>query len=61
MEGLMNQFKLLIDPSSALGAFLISSAASIFVGFIAGKKYENYQYARNVNGDVIQNSTVNKK
>lgn len=61
MEGLMNQFKLLIDPSTALGAFIISLAASLIVGFIAGNKYGNYQNARNVNGDVIQNSTVSKR
>lgn len=42
--GMTMNFSELLDPGATLGAFLISTAASLFVGiilgFFSGKKYE---------------------
>jgi len=57
---IIDQFTILFDPSSALGAFLISIAASLVVGFWGGKIYSNIQIGKNVHGDMNQNSN-NKK
>lgn len=60
---LIQQFKNLFDPSTALGAFLISFFAgvlgSLVVGFFSGRKYqESIQKENNVDvieaGDIIQ-------
>ncbi len=53
---IIDQFALLFDPSSALGAFLISVAASLVVGFFTGKAVSNIQIGKNVRGDMNQNS-----
>jgi hypothetical protein len=37
---LLRQFKNLLDPSNALGAFLISFFAGIASSFFAGRKYQ---------------------
>lgn len=57
---IIEQFKILIDPSGALGAFLISLSASIIVSFFFGRATV-YQKAKNVGGDMIQNSNVSKR
>jgi len=36
---MVEQFKALFDPGTALGAFLISLLASAILSFFAGKKY----------------------
>lgn len=51
-------FLALIDPSTTLGAFLISVVASLFVGFISGKKYENYSKSKNVTKNMQKNKDV---
>lgn len=58
-------FKALIDPSTTLGAFLISLLAGIlgglFVGFITGSNYQkrkvNTIKADQIDGDVFQGSS----
>lgn len=42
-------FMSLIDPSTSLGAFVISMLASLFVGFISGKQYEKYISKKTIN------------
>jgi len=64
-------FKALVDPSTTLGAFLISMAASIvvsiIVGFFSGKTYQirkinkNVQKNGNVFGDAIVANTIIKE
>ena len=55
-------FSALIDPSTTLGAFLISLVAGIFgglfIGFITGSNYQkrkiNKIRAKRINGDIYQ-------
>lgn len=61
METIIEQFKNILDPSNALGAFLISVIASLIVGFFTGKNANNIQKAFFVKGDMIQDSHVYKK
>jgi ABC-type antimicrobial peptide transport system permease subunit len=63
MENIGQQFKNLIDPSTALGAFLISIFASFVGGFFTSNKMKkkNIQKARDVDGDMIQDSTVDRR
>lgn len=58
---IFDQFIILFDPSTALGAFLISIAASFIVGFWGGKNYSNIQIGKNVHGDMNQNSNKTKE
>jgi len=53
---IIDQFTILFDPSTALGAFLISIAASLVVGFWGGKTFSNIQIGKNVHGNMNQNS-----
>ena len=48
-------FNALIDPSTTLGAFVISVVASLVVGFLSGKTYGKY-----INKNII-NIQKNKK
>lgn len=57
---IFEQFIAITDPSTTLGAFIISITASLVVGFLTGKKVTNSQKAKNVRGDMIQNSKVKK-
>lgn len=57
---IIDQFTAIVDPSTTLGAFIISIAASLVVGFFTGKKVANIQKGKNVKGDMIQNSKVKK-
>ncbi|MCF8020046.1 MAG: hypothetical protein K9L62_11650 [Vallitaleaceae bacterium] len=57
---IIDQFIVIVDPSTTLGAFIISIAASLAVGFFTGKKVTNNQKGKNVRGDMIQNSRVKK-
>lgn len=60
MLSIVEQIKLLLDPSQALGAFLISVLASLFVGFFSGKEYQkkvsNTQKTVMNNGNMVQNN-----
>lgn len=58
---MLQQFSNLIDPSTALGAFVISILASFVGGFFTGKKVTNIQKAKIVIGDMNQNSTTLKR
>lgn len=58
---IIEQFNAIIDPSTTLGAFLISTIASLVVGFFTGIKITNIQKGKNVKGDMIQNSKVTKE
>lgn len=57
---IIDQFIAIVDPSTTLGAFIISIAASLVVGFFTGKKVTNIQKGKNIKGDMIQNSRVKK-
>lgn len=57
---IIDQFAIIVDPSTTLGAFIISIAASLVVGFFTGKQVTNSQKGKNVKGDMIQNSNVRK-
>lgn len=50
---IVEQFNSIIDPSTTLGAFLISPIASVVVGFFTGMKITNIQRGKNVKGDMI--------
>ncbi len=56
---IFNQFLNLIDPSTSLGAFLISLLATFVGGFLFGKA-SNTQSGKHVGGDMIQSSKVRK-
>jgi hypothetical protein len=65
---IFEQFKLLLDPSTARGAFIISISASVIASFVAGfftgktvTKVTIVQKGKNVGGDMIQNSVVKKR
>lgn len=58
---IIDQFISIMDPSTTLGAFIISVVASLVVGFFTGKKVTNIQKGRNIKGDMIQNSRVNER
>lgn len=63
-ENLSQQFNVLFDPSTALGAFLISLAASIVASFLLGffsSKIVFKQKAKNVEGDMMQGNKVTKR
>lgn len=53
---ILDQFASLLDPSTTLGAFLISVIASLIVGFFTGKSVSNIQFGKNIHGDMNQNS-----
>ncbi len=61
---ILEQFKNLFDPSTALGAFLISFAAGILCSFIGGWKACQHRYNKNkieandVRGNIVQHSTA---
>lgn len=57
---IIDQFTVIVDPSTTLGAFIISIVASLLVGFFTGKKVTNIQKGKSVEGDMIQNSKVKK-
>jgi len=57
---IFGQFNAIIDPSTTLGAFIISVVASLVVGFFTGKGVSNIQKGKNVMGDMNQNSTIKK-
>jgi hypothetical protein len=57
---IIEQFSNLINPSTGLGAFLISLLATFVGGFFVGKA-TNIQKGKNVGGDMIQNSKVDKR
>lgn len=61
MDNLFQQFSNLIDPSTALGAFLISILASFLSGFFTSKKITNIQKSKTVIGDMNQNSKIYKR
>lgn len=46
-ENLLNQFSILLSPSTCLGAFLISFISGILVSFFCGVKYGNYNNKKN--------------
>ncbi len=61
----MFEFGKLFDPSTTLGAFLISLLASYFVGFFTTKavnkfKKKNIQKSNIVYGDMNQDSFISK-
>ncbi|MGN0395204.1 MAG: hypothetical protein ACI4EF_07565 [Coprococcus sp.] len=61
---LLQQFKNLFDPSTALGAFLISFVAGIVSSFFVGRKYQIHREKKNSidvhsAGEIIQD--VHKK
>lgn len=67
---LLQQFKNLFDPSTALGAFLISFIAGIASSFCAGRKYQihiekknsvNVENAGEIMQDVHKKNTSNSK
>lgn len=58
---IIEQFNTIINPSTTLGALTISIVASLIVGFFTGKTVSNRQKGENVQGDMIQNSKVNKE
>lgn len=57
---ILDQFIAIMNPSTTLGAFIISIISSLVVGFFTGKKVTNTQKGKNVRGDMIQNSRVQK-
>lgn len=57
---IIEQFMNLIDPSTSLGAFLISLGATFIGGFFVGRA-SNTQKGKNVSGDMIQDSKVWKR
>lgn len=62
MQELIHQFQTIVDPSSTLGAFLISVAASLVVGFFTGKAYTtNKMNVKSNQGKIYQGNTFNKK
>ncbi len=64
---LVKQFQMLLDPGTTLGAFLISVAASIVVGFFSGKSYQKKVISRNSmivgnnSGTINQNVKMGEK
>jgi hypothetical protein len=61
MDNLFQQFGNLIDPSTTLGAFVISIFASFIGGFFTGKKVKNIQKSHEVHGDMYQNPKIYKR
>lgn len=57
---IIDQFAHLIDPSTSLGAFVISLFATFVGGFFFGRA-TNTQRGNDVGGDMIQNSKVSKR
>lgn len=64
---MLEQFKALIDPSTALGAFLISFFAGVVTsflgGFFSGKAYEkkNIQKVKDNHGNMYQDCKIEQK
>lgn len=62
-------FSALIDPSTTLGAFVISMLASLVVGFFSGKTYGKYiskdtiniQKNKKVEGDANVGCTIKRE
>jgi hypothetical protein len=50
-----------LNPSTIVGALIIGILASLIVALLYNRKHNvNIQKAKNINGDMIQNSTINK-
>lgn len=50
---IFESFSKLVDPSTTLGAFIISIAATFLGGFFTGKKVGHIQKAKHVGGDMM--------
>lgn len=65
-DNLLNQFTVLFNPSTCLGAFLISFISGILVSFFCGIKYGNYNNKKNIinsrnnQGTIIQDQNNGK-
>lgn len=65
-ENLLNQFSILLSPSTCLGAFLISFISGVLVSFFCGVKYGNYVNKKNIinsknnQGTIIQDQNNRK-
>lgn len=57
---IIEKFDTIINPSTTLGAFIISIVASLIVGFFTRKRVSNIQKGKNIKGDMIQDSEVKK-